>query len=318
MGSLSTMIDAAAPIIAPSIIAPLIIAPLIIARLNGGLGNQMFQFAAARAMALRTGATLKLDVSAFARDRLRRYDLGVYALADHVPMASDDDLAKCEQKTPRGLALIGKALGFGAAAIPAIREAQFHYDPALATATPPAYLVGYWQSERYFADHAGQIRQDFMPRQPLEPDNVTIADLIQRSAAVSLHVRRGDYVSDAKVRSVHGVCDLDYYARAMAAIEARVAAPSYFVFSDDPDWTRANLISAHPMTFITANPGARAYRDMRLMSLCQHHIIANSSFSWWGAWLNPQAAKIVVAPSQWFAGGHNDARDLLPASWLRV
>jgi hypothetical protein len=127
------------------------LAPLIIARLNGGLGNQMFQFAAARALALRTGATLKLDLSAFPRDKLRRYDLGDYALAAYVALASAGELAQCEQRKPRGLALIGKAFGVGGAAIPAIREAHFHYDPALIAARPPAYVVGYWQSERYFA-----------------------------------------------------------------------------------------------------------------------------------------------------------------------
>ena len=297
-------------------------APLILARLNGGLGNQMFQFAAARALALRTGATLKLDVSAFPRDKLRRYDLSVYALAEHIPLASEAELAHCEQKKPRGLALIGKALGLprigGGAAIPAIREAHFHYDPALATAQPPAYVVGYWQCERYFADHANQIRRDFTPRQPLEPENAAIADVIHRRTAVSLHVRRGDYVSDAKIQSVHGVCGLDYYARAMAAVEAQVASPHYIVFSDDPDWTRANLTSPHPMTFVTCNSAERGFRDMQLMSLCHHHIIANSSFSWWGAWLNARADKVVVAPERWFASGGKDARDLVPAGWVRV
>jgi Glycosyl transferase family 11 len=295
-------------------------AALVVARLNGGLGNQMFQFAAARAMALRTGATLKLDTSAFAHDKQRCYELDVYTLADHVPRASAAELSACEQKTPRGLALLGKVLGLGSAAIPAIREAQFHYDPALATAQPPAYLVGYWQCERYFVDQTAQIRQDFTPRHPMEPENAAIAHVIRNSTAVSLHVRRGDYVSDANVKSVHGLCGLDYYARAMAAIEAatRPRDPHYIVFSDDPDWVQANLTSVHPMTFVTTNSGARAYRDMQLMSLCQHHIIANSSFSWWGAWLNPQPDKVVVTPSQWFAGSRNSARDLRPVSWLQV
>jgi Glycosyl transferase family 11 len=306
--------------------------PLIIARLNGGLGNQMFQFAAVRAVALRTGATLKLDTSAFPRDKLRSYDLGDYNLVESVAIASDAELAQCEQKKPRGLAVIGKALGLpklgvSGAAIPAIREAHFHYDPALMAAQPPAYVVGYWQSERYFADAADQIRRDFTPREPLEPENAAVADVISHSTAVSLHVRRGDYVSDAKTQAVHGVCGLDYYARAMALVEAQLrgpgagkhaAGPHYIVFSDDPDWTRANLTSTHPMSFVTCNPPNRGYRDIQLMSLCQHHIIANSSFSWWGAWLNGRPDKLVVAPRQWFASGGKDARDLVPVGWVRV
>jgi Glycosyl transferase family 11 len=206
----------------------------------------------------------------------------------------------------------------GGAAIPALREAYFHYDPALETANAPAYVVGYWQSERYFAAHADQIRRDFTPSKPLEPENAVIAAVISGTTAVSLHVRRGDYVSDAKTQAVHGVCGLDYYARAMAHIEAQIASPRYIVFSDDPDWTRANLTSPHPMTFVTANPPSRGFRDLQLMSLCRHHIIANSSFSWWGAWLNGRADKIVVAPAQWFASGGKDARDLVPKGWVRV
>jgi hypothetical protein len=294
-------------------------APLVVVRLNGGLGNQMFQFAAARTFARRTGATLKLDTSSFARDPLRTYELGVYALADTVAQTTPAERAACEQKRPRGLTRVGQSLGMmSAAAIPGLREAHFHYDPALATATAPAYLIGYWQSERYFATDADQIRHDLTPRAALEPDNAAIAAQIAGDNAVSLHVRRGDYVSDAKTQAVHGVCDLDYYARAMAAIEAQVAAPHYIVFSDDPDWTEANLTSSQPMTFVTSNPPARGYRDLQLMSLCRHHIIANSSFSWWGAWLNPRADKIVVAPDRWFATTDKNTRDLVPAGWLRV
>ena len=133
--------------------------PLIIARLNGGLGNQMFQFAAARALARRTGATLKLDVTAFARDRLRAYDLGVYALTDDVTLATPDELATCEHKKPRGLGRWLNVIGAGRdGIIPAIREAHFHYASVLETATAPAYVIGYWQSERYFAAQTDQIR----------------------------------------------------------------------------------------------------------------------------------------------------------------
>jgi hypothetical protein len=301
--------------------------PLIISRLNGGLGNQMFQYAAARALSLRTGAALKLDVSAFARDALRDYDLAPYALSAVTPLATEQELAACEQKKPRGLALVGKSLGQSLgtswgltrpAMIPAVREAHFHFDPALAAATAPAYLTGYWQSERYFAAQADQIRRDFAAIAPLEPENAALAEVIRASAAVSLHVRRGDYVSDARTQAVHGVCGLDYYARAMDRVEALVPNPHYIVFSDDPDWTRANLASPHAMTFVTANPPARGYRDMQLMSMCRHHIIANSSFSWWGAWLNPRLDKTVIAPARWFASGDKDTRDLLPAAWFKV
>ena len=136
--------------------------------------------------------------------------------------------------------------------------------------------------------------------------------------AVSLHVRRGDYVDNPSTNRWHGICSLDYYQRALDYIGFHAEAPHLFVFSDDQKWTRANLRFAAATTFVEINPPDRGYRDMSLMARCRHHIIANSSFSWWGAWLNPSHEKIVVAPKQWFSAARNDTRDLIPPGWVRL
>jgi hypothetical protein len=287
----------------------------IITRLIGGLGNQLFQYAAARAMALKAGASVKLDLSEFDTDILRRYELGSYAIAA-VP-ASSDDLAAITTPAPTGLVSNLKVRLRGAKQSH-YREAHFHFDPNVMRQRLPLYMDGYWQSERYFRDVADTIRRDLTPRDPLEPENAAIAAQINRTNAVSLHVRRGDYVTNAVTNAYHGVCSIDYYRAAVAYITTHAPDPYFFVFSDDLAWARENLVIGHPTTFVEANPPDRGFRDMQLMSMCRHHVIANSSFSWWGAWLNPSNDKIIVAPARWFAQDKKNTDDLLPAEWVKL
>lgn len=145
-----------------------------------------------------------------------------------------------------------------------------------------------------------------------------IAEMISAAQAVSIHVRRGDYAQDRITQQVHGLCGLDYYDRAAQYIAAHVAAPHFFIFSDDMPWVKENLKLSFPVTFVDHNNESSDYNDLLLMSLCDHHIIANSSFSWWGAWLSDSAEKIVIAPQMWFANSNADTKDLLPDSWVRL
>lgn len=289
---------------------------IVTVRLIGGLGNQLFQYATARALALRHGAEVKLDLSGFESYGLRRYELDAYPIAADI--AAPEELAAIDAGRPTS-GLLGRVLA-RLRPHPAqhYREPHYHYDPELARQALPILLDGYWQSERYFIDVADVIRRELTPRDALEPDNAAVAADIGEVNAVSLHVRRGDYVSNAHTNAYHGICSLDYYRAAVAHIREKVAEPHFFVFSDDHDWTRENLKLDLPMTYVVANAADRGYRDMQLMSLCQHHVIANSSFSWWGAWLNPSPAKMVVAPATWFAAGANDTKDLVPAGWVRL
>jgi hypothetical protein len=297
---------------------------LVITRLIGGLGNQMFQYAAGRAVALRRDAVLKLDVTGFGAvgaHTKRRYELD--ALSIRASAASAADLAQFgragKPRSPRLDRLLGR-LGIGQPNGDGTiyREPHFHYDPMVAGLLAPVYLDGYWQSEKYFSDIAGVLRREFAAKAPLDRENESLGARIDGVNAVSLHVRRGDYISNPTTNRFHGVCPPDYYQRAVDCISGRVGVPHLFVFSDDQEWTCANMRFSVPTTFLGVNPPDCGYRDMQLMARCRHHITANSSFSWWGAWLNPSREKIVVVPKQWFCASSNDVRDLIPPNWVQL
>ncbi len=293
---------------------------LIISCIIGGLGNQMFQYAAARALALARGLPLRLDVSGFDGYGLHQgFELQrVFHCEAELASAADlrDVLGwRAAPVLRRVLARPGLAALRGPAFVV---EPHFHYWAGIRDVPATAYLQGYWQSQKYFADAASALRTDFAFRQPLSAENAAWAERIGRCAAVSLHVRRGDYVSDARTHAAHGVCSPDFYRAAARHIAGCVDAPEFFVFSDDIAWARDNLGIGHPCHYLDHNRGAESYNDMRLMSLCRHHILANSSFSWWGAWLNPGTDKVVVAPSRWFAGGERRVDDLFPNGWVTL
>jgi hypothetical protein len=289
----------------------------IISHVIGGLGNQMFQYAAGRSLSIAHDVQLLLDVRDFAGYRLHQGFELMRVFGCSAAVADSQDVR--DVLGWQSSRLVRRVL-----ARPALRflrhrhlivEPHFNYWANIAQILPPAYLMGYWQSERYFTDVADIIRRDFTFKQPLSPENQKVAEQIGATNAVSLHVRRGDYLSSAKTLATHGVCSLAYYENAVRCITARVEDANFFVFSDDLDWVRSNLRIDHPCHFVDNNTGIGSYADMRLMSLCKHHIIANSSFSWWGAWLNSYQEKMVVAPRQWFAN-NNDVKDLFPHDWI--
>lgn len=289
----------------------------IIVRLIGGLGNQMFQYAAGRALADRLGLALLLDVSGFEHYGLRRYELDRFAIRAEPAARADLEAFGVVARAPT---LLNRLIGRFGLRRPGqvFREASFAYDPHFEQLAEAVYLDGYWQSERYFAGIGAALREDFRLRESPDAANADMAAAIDAEpAAVSLHVRRGDYVSDAHTAQYHGVCSLDYYRLAVAAVLERVPAAHFYVFSDDPDWVAANLDVGRPLTLVRINDGDHGMYDLDLMRRCRHHVIANSSFSWWGAWLNPAPDKLVVAPQRWFAGADHDTRDLLPATWTQ-
>jgi Glycosyl transferase family 11 len=289
---------------------------VVFTQLNGGLGNQMFQYAAARALALRKGAEVVLDLTNYdVLNTSRPYQLHVYPLGARTTTVAERIVLRIAKKHAARFSRIRYKLPV----VPRIYdERHFHFDEAIGEQTPPVLLRGYWQSERYFADAADVVRREFTPSAPRDALNAEMAHRIMAVEAVSLHVRRGDYVSNAGTNAFHGVCPLGYYRDAVALLRGRIADPHLFVFSDEPDWVRANLKFDLPLTYVSINPGDRAFRDIQLMRLCQHHIVANSSFSWWGAWLNPSPRKIVIGPKRWIADLRLRTVDLMPPSWLKL
>lgn len=294
--------------------------PMIIARLNGGLGNQMFQYANGKARALSVDSHLLLDISEFETYRLHQgYELSKVFVGPFA-VASKDQI-----KALKGSCLLGKAALFNSKLSKLfikksfIQEPHFQYWSGIKNVPDGSYLSGYWQSEKYFQKFQEEIAADFKFATPLQGMNDTLAAAIceDGQTSISLHIRRGDYVTDPKTQAYHGVCSLEYYQNAISYLTERLDKVHFFIFSDEPQWVAQNLIMDHPHTFVSHNTGENSYNDMRLMSLCQHHIIANSSFSWWGAWLNPSINKIVVSPKKWFIKDLNTA-DLIPDSWTRL
>lgn len=287
--------------------------PRVIAELTGGLGNQMFQYAMGRALSLRHGAELLFDMRTLSRDPLRSYALEAMRVAGRVAGTSELPMAwgRVSRRAPWLSRLLGGPM--------LVTERGFAFDPTILEIKPPVALHGNWQSERYFADHAAMIRADFALTGRLSAARAELARQIAAAQSpVSVHVRRGDYVTNPVASAYHGTCEPAWYEAVKQTLEARVVAPSYFVFSDDPDWARDNLPAFAGAAFVAPADDGQDAHDMHLMSLCHHHIIANSSFSWWGAWLNPRPDKIVIAPTRWFAGARHDTRDLIPNGWIRL
>jgi hypothetical protein len=292
---------------------------MIICNVLGGLGNQMFQYAAARALAATTGQPLLLDVNDFDDYRLHQgYDLRrVFDV--NTPLADSavirDMLGWRAQRLARRLLRRRWAHWLRGSRL--IVEPHFHHWPGFAKLTQDCYLLGYWQSERYFDAVSDEIRSAYGFKEPLTARNQALAAEMLACHAVSLHVRRGDYVSDRKTSKVMAVCTQAYYQSAIEHIAASTQQPVFYVFSDDFAWAKQHLPTKYRLVYVEHNTGIDSYRDMQMMSLCRHHIIANSSFSWWGAWLNPRPDKLVVAPSGWFLGNQN-TRDLIPTAWTRL
>ncbi len=285
---------------------------IVITRLIGGLGNQLFQYAAARRIAVKNGWPIKLDVSGFDAYKRRPYTLSQFRIVED--FASAEDLRQLK-RSPFGL-LIQRL-------VPSvrqthIRERHFHYDPRLREIRSSIYLAGYWQSEKYFSDVSDTIRADFAVKTPPTADNARTLQLVDGTNSVAVHVRRGDYTTNPRARRLHGSCTLDYYGRALAEISRRVHLPHFFVFSDDLVWTRTHLVLPGPAVFVDHNGPDQPHEDLRLMSRCRHHIIANSTFSWWGAWLGSHADQVVIAPKTWFASGAHETRDLYPHRWVQI
>ncbi len=287
----------------------------------GGLGNQMFQYAAARSLALEKRTWVYLDPSFLHEDSKgrwtqREYELDVFNIQYKFERSGRIRFLRSLNTKNYMKRLQDSSLWFFPYRNFYQPDHIFH--PEIFTYPKNTYLHGYFQSEKYFEKHEAQIRTDFEFLEPAKDRNAEVLEQIRNSEAISIHVRRGDYVTLASANAFHGLMGAEYYAEGARQIAAKTGKQhTFFVFSDEPQWAKDNLKFSGETTYIDWNSGKSSFEDMRLMSNCKHHIIANSSFSWWGAWLNPSKEKIVIAPKQWF----NDASpqdDIIPASWIKL
>jgi len=286
---------------------------MIIVRLTGGLGNQIFQYAVGRALALRRGTEIALDARAFQSDKQRRFALGPFCLPT---VSSENVRLPPSRRNPLAFVLwrITKGRRFTY-----YREKNSAFDPRVLSLGPEAYLHGYWQSENYFRYVTDVIRADLSVSAAPSEANATRLRAMASSFSVSVHVRRGDYAAVPKTNNIYGTCPIEYYQAAARWLAEKVGGrPSFWIFSDDPVWTAANIKLPFDSHYITNPAEEHPAEDMRLMSACRHHIIANSSFSWWGAWLNPSPEKIIVAPRRWFNDPNRSDHDLVPGNWVRL
>ena len=291
----------------------------VMARLMGGLGNQMFQYAAGKSLATRLGVSLLLDRtfldnrSTSAGLTMRNYELDVFKIDARV--AEKGEVKKMRRPIDSKLSRLIP----GVFSNHVFRETEKIFLKEFEDLSAPVYLEGFWQCEKYFLSIADSlINKDFVPVETISGLNSELLDRINSTSSVGLHVRRNDYVTNLSAAQFHGVCSVDYYERAAKLIVEKAGAEHCFVFSDEIEWVKANLHLPGTTTYVSYNKGRESYWDMFLMKNCKHHIIANSSFSWWGAWLNPSKEKIVIAPEKWFVDPASQRNEIIPVSWIKL
>ncbi len=297
---------------------------MVIVQLIGGLGNQLFQYAFGKHMAKLNKTELVLDTSAFHDSyKLHKYSLQHFGISAKIADRHIVDEIKNYPKPNKWQKAIQVFLG---TPFIVIKEKAFNFDEKVLKKynSKHIFVDGYWQTEKYFESIKEILYKEFQITTPQGEQDKSISEKIRNSNAISLHIRRADYTNPETVEA-HGMCSLEYYQNAVEEVASEVENPTFFVFSDDIEWAEQHLKIAYPIIFVGHNDAEKNYEDLRLMSECQHNIIANSSFSWWGAWLNPNPNKIVVAPTQWFNPDsawckemNINQTDIIPNDWLRI
>jgi len=266
---------------------------MIVTKLQGGLGNQMFQYAIGKQIAMRNNTELVLDTTFYNYDRKRTYELHKFNVTDKVAQLNFSH--NCN----------------------VITENSQCFNEQILNIKDNCYLSGFWQSEKYFKS----IRQTILDTFTLKAysDKFKEYDDMIKWNSVSIHIRRSDYVSEPHTNSFHGVCPTEYYQSAISYLDNLVDISKILIFSDDIQWAKDNLnLSAYGEQIVVEQLSNE--EDMILMSKCSHNIIANSSFSWWGAWLNNVPDKIVIAPKNWFGptGSHLNTNDIYCEKWIKI
>lgn len=259
-----------------------------IIKIKGGLGNQMFQYAYGRNLEL-SGKKIVFDISFFEGNKANKDTARNYKL-DKFNIQTQAEFSRKKRLFFDFCRKIKRRIGFE--------------------------VDEYYQSEKYFINIADEIKKEFTLKNDFSDKAKEYLQKIENSNSVSLHIRRGDYVTNRKANAYHGVCDLRYYFEAIKKIKEKIINPVFLVFSDDIDWVKANL-KGEEFVFVSS-PKIKDVEEMILMSKCKQNIIANSSFSWWGAWLNNNSAKIVIAPKKWFNDKKAKQMDIVPSNWLRI
>ena len=285
---------------------------MIISKISGGLGNQMFQYAIAKSITHQTNDSLKLDISFYPQQTLRKYELNLFNIEEDI--ASNNEIQKLAGdeniwfriKRKLGINPERPKSYFSEKETTAFDKKVFEYENNI-------YLDGYWQNEKYFRNIRAELLKGFTLKDDISHAAKKYLDDIENTASVSLHVRRGDYVQNTHTNSVHGICDLEYYQKAIAYISKNIDSPTFYIFSDDINWCKDNFEFLENKVYIDDTKSA--FDDFELMKSCRHNIIANSTFSWWGAWLNRNKDKIVISPAIWWSKRKSH---IAPKEWIKL
>lgn len=294
---------------------------MIIAEIYGGLGNQLFEYAHAKALSIKLNQELYFDLSFFDRYHIKN----VYRLDKfntNVNVVETKYINKLKRKTIKpdivrwGLKKLG-ASGFYSK-LNHFDESWFENNNIRKfNGKKDLYISGYFGDQKYFIEIEDILRQEFTLKESLNSENEKVLSQIKNSNSVSVHVRRGDYVGNKYFAELQ----LDYYRNGLEYIESRFPKSTYFIFSDDLNWVKENLKLDKEQIFVDINNATTDYMELMLMAACKHNIIANSSFSWWAGWLNNNPKKIVIAPKIWYGNALAQANyengNLVPSSWKK-
>lgn len=302
---------------------------MIITWLNGGLGNQMFQYAAGLALAHERRTVLKLDVSWFREyaefEAHNIYGLSCFNITEQFATQDEIDrlcgrpLSRMEQfALPIARTLRLNHYVRSHTALGRLHSGAFKFYPEFHHLPDQTMISGWWQSEKFFAPVAEQLRLHFSFRYPPRPEVAAMAEQIRRGPSAAIHFRRGDYTRNTTFNQKIGVVGPSYYERAVRLLRERSPGATLYIFSDDIEAVAREFHPPGPHVFVRSVEHWHPWDKIRLMSLCDHIAIANSTFSWWAAWLNPSPEKLVIAPDPWFANSVHDSSDVVPASWTRL
>lgn len=296
---------------------------MIIVKATGGIGNQLFQYALGRHLSLKNNDTLKMEANYYINSTF------VYSLDffnTHTGIAREEDYSTIGLPSINNTSLSGKIkrkifrISEGLRPIHKkkfIIEPSFSFCPEILNIKNNCYLSGVWQSEKYFKDIRETILKEITLKNEPASETKNWTAEIAKTNSVSIHIRRGDYVNNSKINQFHGVCSIEYYNDAIEHILQSINNPVFYVFSNDVEWAKENIKIPYPIFFVS-DEKIPDYEELTIMSSCDHNIIANSTFSWWGAWLNTNKDKIVIAPKKWFASSGTDTKDLIPETWIRI
>lgn len=268
---------------------------MVISKIKEGLGNQLFQYAAARSLSLRHHAPVLMDISHYFASAVRKFELAYF----NIPRIETDLEPYAE-------------MIFGV-----YKEPHFHYDPAFNQSHGDVYLDGFWQSEKYFKGIRSRLLEELKVKETYVSHLQSKVNIMKIEHSVAVHIRRGDYLSK-RFSDTHGVLPYDYYIKAIALLADKLLPVKLYFFSDDMEWAREHIKTDHPHEFISGDLTRDHIEDFHLMCQCKHHIIANSSFSWWAAWLNDYPEKKVISPEKWFNNLPHDTKDLIPETWIKI